>query len=208
MLVLISLLACAGQKCPSDMVYVAGGSFTLGVDPPQSAWQLTGRPFNVPPFCIDQYEYPNQLGEYPKSNVSFDEAVVLCQEAGKRLCTEAEWTLTCRGKEGRLYSYGPRFEKEYCHTNASTDKQPFAPSGQHPRCQSPEGVFDLNGNVSEWVDASWPQSNPKHIDWKTLRGGTIQSDTHYGQDCTSRHGHHRQTWRNSDDGFRCCSDLN
>lgn len=186
---------------------MAGGQMMLGVDPPQFSWQLLGRPFRVQPFCIDPYEYPNRRGEYPMANVSFEEAATLCASVGKRLCTEAEWTLACRGIEGRHYSYGAQFEAGRCQTESTPEAPPFAPSGSHPKCHSPEGVFDLNGNLSEWVDAPWPKSEPKFKDWKTLRGGTIQKNTHYGQDCTSRHGHHDQNWRNSDDGFRCCLSL-
>ena len=74
----------------------------------------------------------------------------------------------------------------------------------------PDGVFDPNGNLSEWVMDDWRSFDGNRNRWratkpnqKTLRG-TMWGETHYGQDCTSRHGHDAQKWRNLDDGFRCC----
>ena len=208
MLFLINLLSCTIEQCPEGMVFVNGGSFILGEDPPQFSWQLTGRPYQVAPFCIDRYEFPNQEGEYPKNNVTFDEAKALCAQLGKYLCREPQWEYACQGAENWLYSYGSQFVESNCHTESTKGDHPFSRSGQYPKCRSPQGVFDLNGNLSEWVDSTWSQNNTTRVNWKTLRGGTIESKTHYGQDCTSRHGHHQKNWRNSDDGFRCCAEPN
>ena len=188
------------------MVFLQGGTFTLGEEPPQFSWQLMGRPFEVSSFCMDRYEFPNRVGEYPRSGVTFNEAKALCTQLGKRLCTEPEWEFACQGSMERLYSYGHDRVERNCHTKSTTGEKPFAKSGDYPNCQSPEGVFDLNGNLSEWVDATWPQTGTSAGNWKTLRGGTIEKKTHYGQDCTSRHGHDANNWRNSDDGFRCCAE--
>ena len=76
-------------------------------------------------------------------------------------------------------------------------------------------MFDLNGNVSEWVADSWTEGHgplmrsndqpeakgPAHV----VRGGTMWSQTPYGQSCASSHGHAGDS-RFNDDGFRCCAD--
>jgi formylglycine-generating enzyme required for sulfatase activity len=88
-------------------------------------------------------------------------------------------------------------------------------------------VADLNGNVSEWVADSWDGELHGSPDWKTLaqaldepavvaaalsaplaqyrslRGGTMWSETFYGQSCHSHHAHPRASPAD-DDGFRCC----
>ena len=88
---------------------------------------------------------------------------------------------------------------------------PIQPSGSHERCRSAEGVYDLNGSLSEWVSDPWtgapePFNADQTVDptsWRMLRGGTMWDKTFYGQDCTSRHGH-KITFESQDDGFRCC----
>lgn len=56
-------------------------------------------------FCIDEYEFPNRLGEYPMVHVTYREAEQHCATIGKRLCTEEEWTFACEGTEARPYPY-------------------------------------------------------------------------------------------------------
>jgi len=166
---------------------------------------------------MDVYEYPNKEGEFPQGAVTWEDAKTLCEQQGKRLCSSAEWELACRGTEGRLYSYGNQYNMSTCNTpidgsGPQGNQPPFAKSGSYKDCHSPEGVYDLNGSLSEWVSDPWAdfpepfarnaKVNPET--WRALRGGTMWSHTFYGQDCTSRHGHKKSGWKNMDDGFRCC----
>ena len=48
-------------------------------------------------FCIDRFEYPNQKGVFPIIMVNWTESQALCEEQGKRLCDENEWTFACEG---------------------------------------------------------------------------------------------------------------
>lgn len=155
----------------------------------------------VPPFCMDIYEYPNQRHVRPRVKVSKNEAAKLCLAQGKRLCTEHEWMLACAGPELNKYSYGSDFEPWRCNTNGANPGDDFevAPSGSHPGCRNYYGIYDLNGNVSEWVETDDKDKKTAYI-----RGGTVWV-AEYGQDCFSRHTHSADdaTW--VDDGFRCCS---
>ena len=126
-----------------------------------------------------------------------------------------EWTRACRGTKGRIYAYGSQQQKNICNSDALSPEENSHPvaSGSMSSCKSPEGVYDLNGNLSEWVADDWRSFDHNQKRWrtakpkqKTLRGGTMWAQTHYGQDCTSRHRHDASTWRNHDDGFRCCTD--
>jgi hypothetical protein len=124
-------------------------------------------------FCIDKYEYPDVEGQNPVIMMTYPEAEAACREAGKRLCTDEEWTFACEGEEGLPYPYG--FERSPSACNADhgwtqwDDKALFhdrtgpraaaelerlwkgMPSGALPGCVSPFGVYDLTGNIDEWT---------------------------------------------------------
>lgn len=121
-----------------------------------------------PTTCIDVFEFPNQACELPMVWASPSVAEAICERQGKRLCSDVEWNLACRGDpEGgpdRRYAYGDTLDLEICHTNlkhrtacnargpqtawttCATDTEP---SGSFPRCRSRFGVFDQHGNVAE-----------------------------------------------------------
>jgi serine/threonine protein kinase len=108
----------------------------------------------VPAFAIDRYEYPNQAGSPPEAGVkSLLEARALCDRAGKSLCTSAQWLRACMGDERRKWPYGTGYVPGACAVNYDPGAQqsPF-PSGWFPHCTTPEGVYDMSGNVSEWTD--------------------------------------------------------
>lgn len=98
--------------------------------------------------CIDKYEYPNVMGEIPKGNISFKDAKYICEKQGKRLCTVDEWEWSCSGLEGYSYPYGYHLEKEFCNQNGI--KRP-EPSGRRYKCVGKFGVYDMVGNIFEWV---------------------------------------------------------
>ena len=211
------------------MVLISGGTYLLGqtidlmnwpgpgesLRPPNGYWSRPNpaEQILISPFCLDVYEFPNQAGQYPRTEVSWNEASTLCRQQGKRLPTRLEWQAAAQGKKGNLYSYGPSYESERCNTEQEVghfDK--ITKSGSFPRCHSPEGVFDLDGNVSEWVEDSGEGPWDKADSWggpkdqtKTVMGGTAWRGDMYGQDATSRHRHPgSQRWK--DDGFRCAKD--
>ena len=123
--------------CPANMVLV---------DLPPGK---EGRPFFK--VCIDRYEYPNQRGSIPEKNFSYDKAQELCKKQGKRLCTVEEWQWSCSGLEGYTYPYGYRLEKTHCNREGA---QRVEASGARLRCVGKFGVYDMVGNIFEWVTDS------------------------------------------------------
>ncbi len=119
-------------------------------------------------FCVDVFEFPNKACELPFVWVPPTYAKKMCELQGKRLCTQGEWSLACRGDPDgapdRRYAYGETLDLDVCHTNrghrtacsvrdaktawatCATDTEP---SGALPRCRSRFGVFDQHGNVAE-----------------------------------------------------------
>jgi hypothetical protein len=99
-----------------------------------------------------------------------------CQAAGKDLCDQQQWELVCRGPDNTVYSYGDDYDPEtcngidkYCYCDAGSDCEdqdpcPFphcygvcgadfhvGPTGSHAGCTNAYGVFDINGNLWEFV---------------------------------------------------------
>lgn len=198
------------------MVPISGGTVLVGEAVSAQAWHAPRSEVRLGDYCIDRFEYPNRAGARPEGNHTWSEAAALCADLGKRLCAAAEWEHACRGPEGRDFVYGWVFEPKTCFTPAGdgpvvVNWAGSARSGSHPGCVSPEGVYDLNGSLSEWVSDPW-QGRSDHtrgevdpLSWRTVRGGTMWWAA-YGQDCTSRHGHHMDGRRYEDDGFRCCAE--
>jgi serine/threonine-protein kinase len=101
----------------------------------------------------------------PVSLVSWLGARLFCKSVNKRLPREAEWEFAARGRQGRPYPWGgalPSCEgnhlpgdgtlllenPEKCENKRAI---PF-PVMSAAQDVTPEGVYDLAGNVSEWVD--------------------------------------------------------
>lgn len=101
-------------------------------------------------FYMDIYEFPNKIGEYPVTNVTWYEAKALCESVGKRLCTDTEWVMACRGPQGLRFPYGPVYDGTKCNSESRVDA-PMRIGDTPKTCVSGYGVYDLNGNVWEWV---------------------------------------------------------
>lgn len=101
--------------------------------------------------CIDMFEFPNKKDAMPQTNVSFEEAKDLCRSVGKRLCSTEEWQWACSGLEEYTYPYGFQLDEHYCNRDGIEEVEV---SGRRSRCYSKFGVYDMVGNVFEWVTDS------------------------------------------------------
>ena len=175
-------------------------------------------------YCIDEFEYPNKTGEKPPVMVSFFDAEKACGEAGKRLCRESEWVAACEGPEETPFPYGWRRQPEKCNfdnkwTNPILEriysKDPeiqkaellrldrSLPSGARPECKSGFGVFDLTGNVDEWVRADEERKN-RRSRFAGLKGGAWG---HVRNACRPVTTSHPPDFTYYFISFRCCADV-
>ncbi|MFP4522139.1 MAG: formylglycine-generating enzyme family protein [Fibrobacterota bacterium] len=181
-------------NCPEDMVLIKGGKYTAGSD--ENEDNNPKHEADVPNFCVDKYEFPNKAGTLPSANMNWHEARDSCLARGKRLCSEDEWERACRSQYNYIYSYGNQFNK-VCNTHRGN----IVSSGSKTKCRSPEGVFDMCGNLAEWTKDRWDPN----LSNKVVRGGSFMSREQYSR-CTFRGSNdpkiHARTI-----GFRCCTTI-
>jgi hypothetical protein len=162
-------------------------------------------------------------GAVPQAYISAVEAERACARSAKRLCKPMEWRKACVGPDPKVWGYANRAEPGRCNDHG---KNPvFAvfgangysgryawerlnyprlnqldgtvtKTGEHRGCTNAYGVFDMVGNLHEWV------ADPGG----TFYGGFYQDTRTHGEGCTYVTQAHVATYHDYSTGFRCCAD--
>jgi formylglycine-generating enzyme required for sulfatase activity len=166
----------------------------------------------------------SQQGVIPQAYINRNEAQAACAQSRKRLCTEREWVAACKGTAHTTYPYGNLYQPGYCVDTNRVDplKKLFewlgaarykfaimndarlnqlqgtlAPTGSFSRCTNEYEVYDMVGNLHEWI------SDPRG----TFRGGFYLDTKLNGSGCNYRTVAHPATYHDYSTGFRCCADV-
>ena len=183
--------------------------------PGVSEWQRTHR------FQPKAVSLP---GKVPQAYMSYHMAKAACENAGKRLCTQLEWDTACRGERYTTHPYGNEFRRGPCNIYRyfhpayvlhgasyfghldprlnllmiSGDEAVLRVTGASQGCASPwrgDAVFDMVGNLDEWIDD----------ERGTFRGGFYARSTTKG--CEASIASHGPTYYDYSTGARCCQSL-
>jgi formylglycine-generating enzyme required for sulfatase activity len=144
--------------------------------------------------------------DQPVVGVDWYDAFAYCRSQQKRLPTEREWEAAARGREGRAYPWGDRFESDRC--NAADSTQPLgrtSPVGSLRACRSPEGVYDLVGNADEWTASYAAGGTTGSSRYRTRGGSWAESGELRGLGYFAFVA--EATYRRTDMGIRCAADL-
>ncbi len=236
--------------CPTDMVLVGRScvdryeAFLLRVDGDGATVE---HPYYARPEKGVRYRATNRAGAFPQAYISRVESKAACEEAGKRLCSMNEWKRACKGKGYMTYPYAQRGERGRCNTgklhlltemfgkptggfkydehfnSPDLNKTPgyLAPSGSFEGCVSDLGVFDMVGNLHEWVkdtvdedlvtrmkdepverrDQPWREGNG------VFMSGFYSTTSEHGPGCFFTTIAHEPAYHDYSTGFRCCADA-
>lgn len=143
------------------------------------------------------------MADKPVFGLRWERCRKYCQWRGKRLPTEAEWERAAAGSTGRRYPWGNEPVEQH---RANFGKCCFImkggilqKKGSYKEGKTPDEIFDLAGNIAEWVydwyDKNYykisPYKNPKGPEigkYHTIRGGAWNSVADYMRSA-NRYGH-------------------
>ena len=152
-------------------------------------------------FCMDRYEAPNTADTKPLVMQSALNAQKWCQKRNKRLCHETEWEIACHLSSGPCNNDKQWMEWDRKTVNSDHEVTRLwqgTPSGSIKTCSTPNGVYDLIGNVEEWVISE------EDRDWLfTLKGGWWAKTT----PCHKSNDAHEPKFKFYQTGARCCRDT-
>lgn len=183
------------------------------VPPMQTITLADGTSFEIDTFESSLADGKATVGkrEIPGTRMSWYAARDACAAADKHLCTEREWIAACQGAlpvdddgdgefaddliEGTTYPYGDYHEPGRCWDGRNRDTERPVYTGEMPGCVSKDGVYDLTGNLEEWVGDS-PQS-------AVLLGGAYDTSKDHAR-CYRRNTTFGAGYASLRTGFRCC----
>jgi len=184
------------------MVWVPRGPLVAGTPegslPRAADQEMPGEQVILKGYYIDLFPYPNEEGAIPLTNLTQAAAATLCEERGKRLCSELEWERACKGPDNHRYEYGETYRAERCGTGALPVMRP---AGIRVACRSDFGVRDLHGGAWEWTASAWGRGTNGGL--VSVRGGNSTEGEIVGRCANARA--ERPTTPSGAIGFRCCA---
>lgn len=136
----------------------------------------------------------SRQGVTPWTGLTRAEAESACASSGFALCSDAQWLAACAGESGRSWPYGGGHIPGRCNDQVSGNSA-LALTGSFPGCVTPEGVFDLSGNV-------WEMTADGQRRGASFRVNAVMFDTEITR--CDRPFFLSDVFYADDLGFRCC----
>ena len=224
----------------AEMVELEGGCFMMGSEgenfDEQPVHEVCLSPFKMDKYEVTQGAYQATMNRNPSrfvgANLPVDranwpDANEYCRKTGKRLPTEAEWEYAARGGTRTEFYFGDKVTGtagNFCDSLCSNEEVRTpditdgfaltAPVGSFP--PNPFGLYDMAGNVAEWVedwfDAGYYRQSPKKDPrgplpslYRMTRGGSWLNGWEYMR--LARRTSLWPEYRTEAMGFRCVSDI-
>ena len=211
-------LVARGAQARDEMVALAGGTYR------DAGVVQTVAPFELDRAEVTAEEYsacvldgactePGAAGlcnideiakaNHPVNCVDWQQATAFCAWEGKRLPTKYEFEWAARGGAAETkYPWGDdEPASRACWAGRPTDADVTdgtCPTGAFPDGDSPDGVYDLAGNVQEWTSTLSSSGDGTRI----LQGGSWQTDVADSLAARAEFGG-AENFRGLDLGFRC-----
>ena len=160
------------------------------------------------------------LSQHPVYAVTWFGAREYCEAVGRRLPTEAEWERAARADDGRIYPWGNTWDNALAKTRLPRDAPPGSLQvGSLPLGASIYGVYDMAGNVAEWMSDNYSErhyeeqarqgnvlnpTGPINGHEKVLRGGSWNGLPFFSRTVHRQSARPDEFWRWI--GFRCVED--
>jgi formylglycine-generating enzyme required for sulfatase activity len=141
-----------------------------------------------------QAEPPERLLNHPVVFVTWHDASTYASWAAKSLPSSAQWEKSARGERGDIYPWGSQMTAAKCNVRESGIGS-TTPVDRYHSGASPYGIYDMCGNVWEWLSS---QSTPSRYE---LKGSAFTSP--FARAMPSLFNDASADMLDDDTGFRC-----
>lgn len=176
---------CLDAEAPSVLISSANGDFYIDAYEASRANATDSTMGTGVTLACDYAEH------IPWGGASYEDAHNACLDAGKRLCTKDEWMAACGTT---AYPYGDDYVEGNCNDGGKSVES--LPTGSKKSCRTAKGVYDMTGNLSEWVEGGIIMGGNFNSDAAGATCSTAQPQSGYLDGSTT-----------TNIGFRCCKDA-